>query len=449
MSIKRRLLRVSLGFVVIVGASGCSSKSKVPQLAPEEPGEDPIEEQSETAIQEQGEESIEVGGEGGSMAMNGSGGEQGVSFAGGQTSSGGDATGASGSSSTSGGTFGGGQANSGGVAGAVAASGSGGAPTSSGGMGGTDNVGSGGAASGASGVSGAGGSIVSYPMLNASDLGRPTQIPASVRLTLAEGPLWDPCQHRLLFVDVSASTIYSLANGQISVVATNTNYTNGIAFAPDGSLVLAQMGRPGHVSRLDKSGTITPLDPPGSRLHTPDDVIVRSDGVIYFTDGDFPPVGGVDLTPLPVYALLPGASQLSNGGTVPGPNGIELSPDEKTLYVDAYFAGSVVKFSVQPDGTISKGPTLATGLSNPDSLCIDAAGNLYVAVSSGLQVLRPDGTRVALISVPVTTGVTNCAFGGDDGKTLYITAWTTIWQLPGMPIPGLEWTVNRQRLGCM
>ncbi|HVW24936.1 MAG TPA: SMP-30/gluconolactonase/LRE family protein [Polyangiaceae bacterium] len=285
-------------------------------------------------------------------------------------------------------------------------------------------------------------------MLNASDFGRPSRISSSTPFTLAEGPLWDPCEHRLLFVDVVASKIYSLVNGQISVFLTNTNDTNGIAFAPDGSLIMAQM-KPGHIARRDKSGNITTLDPPGSFLHTPDDVIVRSDGIVYFTDGEFPPVGSVDLAPLPVYAILPGANQLFNGGAVPGPNGIEFSPDEKTLYVDAYVQGAVVKFSVNPDGTFTKGAALATGLINPDSLCVDAAGNLYVGVSTGLQVIRPDGTRVGLIPVQSTQGVTNCAFGGDDGKTLYITAWTSIWQLPGMPIPGLEWIENRQRLGCM
>jgi gluconolactonase len=311
------------------------------------------------------------------------------------------------------------------------------------GVGGASNGGGG-------GLSGAGGTVM-YPPIAASQLGMPTRVAATTALTLAEGPLWDPCAHRLLFADVTASKIYSLAiDGGVSVFASNTGNTNGIAFDIDGSLILAQMGgAPGHISRRDKMGTITPLEPAGTRLHTPDDVVVRSDGAIYFTDGDFPPIGSIDLAPLPVYVLKHGATTLSNGGSVPGPNGVELSPDEKTLYVDSYNQGAVIQYAVAPDGSITKGAALATGLTNADSLCVDAAGNLYVGVSTGLQVLRPDGSKVALIRIQSTQGVTNCEFGGDDGKTLYITAWTTVWQITGMPIPGLQWSVNRVRLGCM
>jgi gluconolactonase len=301
------------------------------------------------------------------------------------------------------------------------------------------------------GAGGAAGSHASvpYPPLDVSTFGVPVRIATSQSLQLAEGPLWDPCGQRLLFSDVTPSTIYALSiDDQLSVFATNTHNTNGLAFDRDGALILAQMGRPGHIGRLDKAGNFTTLEPAGSALHTPDDVIVRSDGTIYFTDGDFPPTGGLTLGPLPVYAFKPGAMALQNGGTVRGPNGIELSPDEKTLYVDAYFAGSVVKFTVAEDGTLTKGATLASGLTGADSLCLDDAGNLYVGVSGGLQILSPDGSKLGLIPVRSSQGVTNCTFGGEDGKTLYITAWTSIWKLTGMPIAGLEWRKNRERLTC-
>jgi gluconolactonase len=97
---------------------------------------------------------------------------------------------------------------------------------------------------------------------------------------------------------------------------------------------------------------------------------------------------------------------------------------------------------------------LVSGLSKPDSLCLDAAGNLYVALPTGLQVMKPDGTKIKLISVPAGTssclnpGTTNCTFGGDDGKTLYITNWTTLYKVANMPIPGLDWVNNTKRLKC-
>jgi gluconolactonase len=140
---------------------------------------------------------------------------------------------------------------------------------------------------------------------------------------------------------------------------------------------------------------------------------------------------------------------LKNGGTVSGPNGIELSPDEMTLYVDGYSEGAVWPFAVAMDGSLTKAASaLATGLTSADSLCLDAAGNLYVGVSTGLQVLRPDGSMVKLIPVSARA-TTNCTFGGDDGKTLYITAWTDVFKVDNMPIPGLDWVVGMKRAKCM
>ncbi|HEY2735031.1 MAG TPA: SMP-30/gluconolactonase/LRE family protein, partial [Polyangiales bacterium] len=250
------------------------------------------------------------------------------------------------------------------------------------------------------------------------------------------------------------------ADGKPAPFVTDTNWTNGIAFDLDGSLIMAEMGGStghGRIARRDTAGTLSVLvdkDPSGNPLHTVDDVTVGSDGTIYFSDGDF--AHGTTYTSLgylsqdPVYALKPGTGMrtLLKGDTVAGPNGIELSPDEKTLYVDGYGDGNVWKFNLGSDGTPKKSGSLVSGLSNPDSLCLDAAGNLYVGVSAGLQVLKPDGTKVSVIAVASAKGVTNCAFGGDDGKTLYITAWTGLWKVDAMPIPGLDWTVDQARVKC-
>jgi gluconolactonase len=328
-------------------------------------------------------------------------------------------------------------------------------------MGGNPSTGGGASDSGGSaGVSDSGNVPPTvYPELASAAIG--TAVRVSGPYGLAESPLWDPCEHRLLFVDVQGGggkgVINSLgADGMVSVFMSNTGNANGLAFDMDGSLIMAQMGAK-HIVRRDKAGNVTQLDPPGTVLHTPDDLIVRSDGTIYFADGDFCPVGNLlgYGSQLPVYTIKPGATAMVNDGVVGGPNGVELSPDERTLYVNAYGEGNVWTFAVAPDGGLTKAARpLITGLAKPDSLCLDIVGNLYIATSYGLQVRRPDGTMIKTIAITslgsgcLTPGVTNCTFGGDDGKTLYITNWTTLYKVEGMPIPGLDWVRNTKRLSC-
>jgi gluconolactonase len=297
-----------------------------------------------------------------------------------------------------------------------------------------------------------------YPMLEADQIGEPQEVAKGFRL--AESPVWNPCTNSLLFADVMGAggkgVIHSLDSaGMVTDFMTDTGNTNGFAYDIDGSLILTQMT--GHLARRDKSGVVMTLEPAGVRLHTPDDVVVRSDGTIYFSDGDFCPVGNLlgYRTSLPVFMLKPGATSLVNVGMVGGPNGIRLSPDEKTLYVDGFGAGTISAFDVADDGTATKrSAQFASGLSNPDSMCLDAAGNLYVGVSSGLQVFRPNGEKVKLVRVDVSagectiSGVTNCGFGGEDGKTLYITTWKTVVKIGNMPIPGLDWKIGKQRAVC-
>jgi gluconolactonase len=299
---------------------------------------------------------------------------------------------------------------------------------------------------------------MTYPPLDPNAIGMPMQVANGFRL--AESPLWDPCNKQLLFSDVSApggGVINALgSDGMVKPFMTDTGNTNGFAWDLDGSLILTQMK--GHVARRDRAGMVTVLDSSDVTLHTPDDVVVRSDGTIYFSDGNFCPVG--DLlgysTALPVFTIKPNTTTLINSGTVRGPNGIRLSPDEKLLYVDGYGDGNIYRFDVMPDGSIKKQMTpFATGLTDPDSMCIDVAGNLYVAVSTGLQIFSPDGTKIKLIrmSAPggscTKAGMTNCGFGGDDGKTLYITSWTTLFKIDNMPIPGLDWVMGKKRAQCM
>jgi gluconolactonase len=291
-----------------------------------------------------------------------------------------------------------------------------------------------------------------WPRLETAQIGAPKRVAGGY--SLAESPLWDHCQKRLLYPDVNASVIHQLSSdGKVSNFMTSTYYANGLAFDVDGSLLMAQMGggRGGRVARRNKDGTVQVLvdkDPRGQPFHTIDDLVVRSDGTIYFTDGDFPHgpyIGFTILGELALYVLKPGQPMrmLSASHMVRGPNGVELSPDEQTLYLSSYFSERIVKLKVAADGSLSTPTTFASSLPTSDSFCLDAAGNVYSAISTGIQVLRPDASRVKLIPITTTDGATNCGFGGEDGKTLFITGWTDLWKVENMPIPGLDWQKNR------
>jgi gluconolactonase len=113
------------------------------------------------------------------------------------------------------------------------------------------------------------------------------------------------------------------------------------------------------------------------------------------------------------------------GGTTEAPNGVALSPDESRLYVSnsGNVPGLVWIFDVAPDGSLSKARTFVTVV-GADGMAVDDAGNLFVASSIGIQVFAPDGAQFGWIAVPQTPS--NCAFGGADGRTLYITAETSL-----------------------
>ena len=297
-----------------------------------------------------------------------------------------------------------------------------------------------------------------FPDLQPMQVGKPTKLASG--FTLVESPTWDPCGHRLIVADPSRNTISEVGpDGKVSVLLADAQYTNGMVYDRDGSLLMAQMGngRGGRVARLDRAGNATVLvdkDPKGGAFHTVDDLTVRSDGTIYFTDGDYShaqytaPLSAT-LASLPLYILKPGPNPraLVVGTSVTGPNGVELSRDEQTLYLDSYFGNSIGKYPVQADGTLGKGTTAASNITNADSLCLDLAGNLYVGMAGGLQILRPDGSPITKVPVAWNGKVTNCTFGGPDGRTLFITAWTDVWKVENMPIPGLDWKVN-QRIDC-
>jgi gluconolactonase len=289
----------------------------------------------------------------------------------------------------------------------------------------------------------------SFPKLEAAMFGTPKLI--SSQFDLAEGPVWDHCQSLLLFVDVNNRRIHTFVpGGAIGVYMERTNYVNGMIFDPEGRLLLAEMGgnAGGRITRMKRDMTIEVLidhTPSGFLLATSDDLTMAADGTIYFSDPDIthgPHIGSLGTAPF--YQLKPGEPgmrQIVSAGRGYGTNGIRLTRDGKTLLVVEYSGGNVAKYDVQADGSVKAAGNLVTGLTRPDSMCLDVAGNVYVGMDTGIQVLRPDGSKVTVLRVGSNT--TNCAFGGPDGKTMFITAWTKFLQLDGLPVPGLEWHRNK------
>jgi gluconolactonase len=175
----------------------------------------------------------------------------------------------------------------------------------------------------------------------------------------------------------------------------------------------------------------------GSRFNSPNDITVRSDGTLYFTD---PPYGIADnqreLAFMGVFRVAPGGAITAErrGALAERPNGIALSPDETRLYVGDSEADLVRVYDVAGSGALSNPRTFATP-AGPDGMAVDAAGNLFVAAAQGVQVYAPAGTLWGTITVPMQPA--NVAFGGPDARTLLITARTAVYRVtlahPGLP----------------
>jgi len=238
-----------------------------------------------------------------------------------------------------------------------------------------------------------------------------------------EGPQWMAEDGVLLFTDLDNDTIYQLAaDDEIMVFRMPSNYSNGLAIDPEGRLVAAEAGAR-RVTRTESDGTVTPIAARfhGAPLNEPNDVVVRSDGTIYFTDPTFG-MAQPELDFRGIFRIAPDGDLTAErrGDATEAPNGLALSPDESLLYVTNYAADLVWVMDVAADGSLSEARTFVTTGVGPDGVAVDDAGDLFVATGSGIEVFAPDGSRWGDIPVPRTPA--NCTFGGADGRTLFITA---------------------------
>lgn len=257
--------------------------------------------------------------------------------------------------------------------------------------------------------------------------------------TFTEGPVWLAPKGVLLFSDIPAGTIHQLQPpATATVFRMPSGKGNGLGLDAEGRLIASEHDNR-RVSRTLADGSVVTVADrwQGKRLNSPNDNITRSDGTIYFTD---PPYGvpagqARELDFQGVFRVDPAGTLHLESRDMNRPNGVALSPDEKTLYVDDAEDGLVRKFPVRPDGSLGP-PTMfvpSTG-GGGDGMAMDDGGNLYVATNAGVTVYQPSGTPWGTIPIPEVPS--NCTFGGPDRKTLYITARTSLYRVT-LPVPGL------------
>lgn len=261
-----------------------------------------------------------------------------------------------------------------------------------------------------------------------------------------EGPVWMRDGY-LLFSDIPANVILLWKSGAKSRVwRSPSGHSNGNTIDYQGRLISCDHDR--IVTRTEKSGKIVTIADRymGARLNSPNDVVVKSDGSIYFTD---PPYG---IKPEDEELGFSGVYRLDKLGKLtllvkdfPRPNGLAFSPDEKRLYIGDSQENYIRVFDVKADGTLENGRLFATlkdpeKPGAPDGMKVDTRGNLYSTGPGGIWVFAPSGKLLGRIDTPELPA--NCAFGDKDFKTLYLTAQKSLYRVR-LKIPGIRPGVDR------
>ncbi|HTW64096.1 MAG TPA: SMP-30/gluconolactonase/LRE family protein [Bryobacteraceae bacterium] len=271
-----------------------------------------------------------------------------------------------------------------------------------------------------------------------------------------EGPVWNRSGGYLLFSDIPANTIMKWSPKGGATVFRDHIYpdsyppgmqvgTNGLTLDKQGRIIACEHGNR-RVSRIAKDGTLTVLADryEGKRLNSPNDVVVKSNGDIYFTD---PPFGLLrpgetlaqaahnprrELSFNGVYRITPDKKLYAVIKDLDLPNGLAFSPDERKLYVANSADNKWYVYDVNRDGTMSNEHVFfdgnqVKGEGLPDGMKVDREGNIWAAGPGGIVVISPQAKLLGVIAFPEVPA--NCAWGDADGKTLYVTARTALYRI--------------------
>jgi gluconolactonase len=261
-----------------------------------------------------------------------------------------------------------------------------------------------------------------------------------------EGPVWFAEERCLLFSDIPANQILKWGfDGRVTIFRQPSGNSNGLTRDQEGRLIACEHGNR-RVTRTEEDGSITvPASQfQGKKLNSPNDVAVKSDGAIYFTD---PPYGIAlaqqEQSIQGVYRLSPDGSELAVvAADFDKPNGLAFSPDEKKLYIDDSSERRHIRvFNVQADGFLSDGRIFHSMNSDkpgsPDGMTVDVNGHIFCTGPGGVWVFDADGSHLGTIVTPEVPS--NCTWGDEDRCGLYITACTSVYKIR-VNIPGVKIT---------
>jgi gluconolactonase len=261
-------------------------------------------------------------------------------------------------------------------------------------------------------------------MAQIGPVGRIVEVARDLKFT--EGPASD-ARGNVYFSDVAGDTIYRHgADGNLSVFARPSKHANGLMFNAAGELVACQMD--GQIVAYGSDGKIARTlagEFGGKRFNAPNDLVIDASGGIYFTDPRF-------RAPMPLPQGGEGVYYVAGGKVtrliddLKAPNGVILSPDEKTLYVIPSQQREKMAYRVLGPGKLDKGRVFCRA-DGGDGLTVDTEGNVYIATRIGVEVFTPEGKRRGVIKFPQQPA--NVTFGGPDGQTLYVTARTALYSV--------------------